>query len=230
MLAIAVIASNQDRNLGAVAGYSEAGGCRIIGRKVADELDRCGVEVLYVEPALESADTTEHEALYRSFGNAKRWLDGYPGHGYRTAAVHIHTNAASKPEEGTSHTGFCWSMNEPESRNLGRPIAKRVAAVLGLPVVEYRYTNWLYDKLLLPHPSTIIEVTRHDRKPDLEALYARVDAVAVAIAEGIVAWGGVGGEAASDELTRLRRENERLRAIIAEALRRAGDLTAMLSG
>ncbi len=225
MLAVAVIASNQDRNMGAIPGYTEAGGCRIIAKKLCALLTARGCQVLYVEPALESQDKTQHQALYDSFPKAATWLNKQRAEGARTCAVHVHTNAGSTPADGTSHTGFCWSMNVPESRQLGRSIAERVAAVLGLPVVEYQYTNWLYDKLILPHPSTIIEVTRHDRKIDLEALYGRVDAVAAAIADGVLLWGGSTGPADlhDERIRQLTRENGELRSQLLkeQATRRA---------
>jgi hypothetical protein len=203
-LALALVSSNQNTNLGAIAGYSEAGGCKIIGDKIAGLLST-GAAIKHFVPPLETEDDANHTKLRATMAQARTWLDQQKAAGRTTASVHIHTNAAGTPEAGTSHTGYCWSNDATtaqESKALGVAIAGRVAAVLGLPVQEYVYTDWLYDQILEPHPSVLIEVTRHDRRIDLERLYQTVDAVANAILAGALAWAGSG----TSELDTLRRQ------------------------
>lgn len=195
MLAVAVIPSNQDNNhppAGFPApydAYSEAGGADEIGRRVVSEFARRGVTVSYWRPLMESADTAGYAGLAAKMREACNWLRLQPL-GTTICALHIHTNAARTPQEGASHTGYCYGT--VEGARLGRKIALKVGQVLGLPIVAYDYTarQYLFDTLFPGIPSTILEITRHDRLPDLTALYARIDAVSVAIVDGALAWAG----------------------------------------
>ena len=204
-LAIAWIPSNQDGNRGALPGHNEAGNCRILALAANEKAVKAGVLSHYFAPALESGDLTQYASLRKTFADARVWLDEQVKKGYKTAAVHVHTNAAKRPEDGTSHTGYCYSQRVPESQGLGKAIADKLAAVLGLPVVPYDYTDWLFDVLLRPHPSTIIEVTRHDRRADLENLYAKSELVSDSLVSGVMAWAGSTTPAATtNELEQLR--------------------------
>lgn len=224
-LAVALVPSNQDRNLGAIPGYSEAGGCAIIASKVEQLLaDRHTLVRVYTAP-LESQDDSRHTKLAATMREARQWLDTMheDGRGYTPVAVHIHTNAGSTPQAGTSHTGYCYGS--PEGAALGKVLANRVSAVLGLPVVAYDYTGlgYLFNTLFAPLPSALIEITRHDRRADLERLYASVDAVAAAVVSGILAWAGESAAPSPpDDLATLRARNQALEA----ALRQCRDALA----
>ncbi len=222
MLVVALLPSNQDRNLGAIAGYSEAGGCAQIVARVEPLLRQAGAIARTFSAPLESADDAQHTALKRTMREARLWLESAPALA-RKAAVHIHTNAGSTPEVGSSHTGYCYGS--PEGAALGKLIANCVSAVLGLPVVAYDYTGqqYLFDVLFAPLPSCLLEVTRHDRLQDLQTLYAQVDRVASAVVAGLLAWAGL--PQGQDEVANLRAENERLRAALArcrDSLQAAG--------
>ena len=213
-LAIAWIPSNQDRNRGALPGHNEAGNCRLLAHGATQKAIAQGVTTRYFEPALESADAVQYASLHTTFAQARAWLDQQAAAGLRTCAVHVHTNAAGTPQAGSSHTGYCFTKNNMESSHLGFAIASKVGLVLGLGLVAYDYTDWLFDRLLRPHVSTIIEVTRHDRKPDLEKLYASAELVEDALLHGAMAWAGVAAAAPATpgELEQLRAEVVSLRA------------------
>lgn len=215
-LAVALIPSNQDGNLGAIEGYSEAGGCQILADKLEELLSAQGIAIEQFIPTLESQDDASHTFLKRMMQQARRWLDQHARDGYTVAALHIHTNAASDPRAGIPHTGYCWFAGCPGSRELGEAIAERVGRVLDLPVIAYDYSglSYLADVLFAPLPSVILEITRHDRRADLERLYQTVDVVSTAVVEGLLAWAGE--PAGTDEAAQLRAENERLRQRLAQ--------------
>lgn len=208
MLAVAVIVSNQDRNLGALAGYNEAGGAQQIGYRVHNRLEARGVRNIYVVPPLESGDLGNVK-LAATLRQTAATLSALQAQGLRACAVHIHTNAGGTPEQGTSHTGYCHTRRVPEGAKLGAAVCTRLPDVLTLPIVAYDYTGlgYLFETLFGDIPSTIIEVTRHDRRADLDVLYARVDAVADAIVDGVLAWAGETATQADPrdaEIARLR--------------------------
>ncbi len=212
-LAVAYIPSDQDRNLGAIAGYTEAGGCRILAHQAAQIAIAKGLTAHYFEPGLESEDDADHARLRVAFAEARLWLDRQTARGLVTCCVHVHTNAGPSPEAGSSHTGYCHSTELPGGMGLGVAICERLSAALGLPVQAYDYTGWLFDLLLRPHPSVLIEVTRHDREADLGRLYEARDAVATGLVDGPLAWAGI--TAAAEELAALRRTNAELEAALA---------------
>jgi hypothetical protein len=222
--AVAVIPSNQDRNVGAIPGHNEAGNCRIIARKIVSEFSRRGIAVTYWEPILESADTADHHGLAQTMRDAAAWLtDQQTRTGAKVAALHVHTNAGTAPDVGSSHTGFCYG-NDGRAAALGRTIAERIGQVLVLPVVPYDYSGlqYLFEVLFPGIPSVLLEVTRHDRLPDLQSLYAKVDAVAVAIVDGTLGWAGIAALtpreiALEAEVTRLKGLLGQIRALAGEA-------------
>lgn len=222
MLAVALIPSNQDtwhpphdwpRQFWS---YSEAGGAAQLVARVEPLLRQAGAIVRAFAAPLESADDGRHTALRATMREARLWLDSAPELAHK-AAVHVHTNAGSTPLAGNSHTGYCWFAGCPGGRELGQAIAERTGAALGLPVVAYDYSglDYLADLVFRPLPSVIVEATRHDRLADLTALYARVDAVAAAIAGGVLAWAGE--PAPPDETARLRARVAELEDRIARA-------------
>lgn len=211
MLAIAFIPSDQDRLQDAALNYTECGGTRILANRATEIARDRGLLAAYFEPGLESVDDAEHTKLRAKMTEARGWLDKQTAWGNVTACVHVHTNAAATPEAGTSHTGYCYTSALPGGRLLGRAICQRLSVALDLPVQEYDYStgDWLFDVLLRPHPSLIVEVTRHDRKADLERLYASVEAVASGLVDGAIGW----AKLATAEIAALSKRNAELEAL-----------------
>ena len=210
-IALAFVASDQDLNKGAIPGYTECGGCRILASRATEVARDRGLLAAYFEPTLESVDDAEHTKLQAKMTEARVWLDKQTSWGNATACVHVHTNAAAMPEQGESHTGYCYSDALPGGRLLGKAICERLSVALGLPVQEYDYSagGWLFDTMLRPHPSLIVEVTRHDRKADLERLYASVEAVASALVDGALDW----AKPATAEIAALQRQLAEVEAL-----------------
>jgi hypothetical protein len=208
-VSLAVLSSNQDRNIGVVRGYSEAGGMRILGDRVAAIAAARGLVCRTFHPALESQDGTQYEALYKAFPEARNWLDAQARAGRQTLLMHLHSDAG-----GGSHSGYCYSTKRPVSQSLGKALAERCQRALKTAtVLGFDRTDWLWDKHAGSHPTVYLEVCAHDVKTDLDALYASVDAVAAELVDGALAWAGEGTQTPAEaEVATLKRRNQELEA------------------
>lgn len=223
--AIALVASNQDRNLGAIAGYSEAGGMKILTEAVRDRLIAAGFTVAaFVANAaqLESQDKTELAGLHNLCRSAKSYLDSIAAD--RKLCLHLHSDAAPTPY---SHTAYLYQTTEAEK--LGAAIARRVQGALGTTkLVPIKTTNYVYQLDLAPHTSALIEVCAHDYRPDLEALYGRVDACADAVVAGVQEYLGIAQPAQPSEAETLRAQLAAANKQIADIRQYAKAASALL--
>jgi N-acetylmuramoyl-L-alanine amidase len=221
-IAVAIIPSNQDRNTGAIPGYSEMGGMMgQLGPRLLHVLASRGIEAVMIDSGPESIDKTPLENLHRQCRAAKARLSESKAD--VKLALSLHTNAVGKDKTPFSHTAYLWETEE--ARRLGEAVAKRVQKVLGTKqLLSIKSDRYVYQVDLEPFVSALLEVCAHDYRPDLDALYAKVDAVAEAIADGILDY--VGQPTTVDyraELERMRRELEAATTRLADANRRLGE-------
>jgi len=183
-LSVAVISSNQDRNVGVLPGHNEAGSMRFLADKVVAHLESLDVTAQHFAPALESTDKTQYAALYKTFPEARAWCDQRKAAGDQTLILHLHSDAG-----GGSHSGYCYSTKRPESTTLGRACAEALRDLLGTAkVIGFDRSGWLWDKEAGSHAAAYLEVWAHDVRSDLEAAYRLVDGAASAIALEVQAW------------------------------------------
>jgi len=212
-VAIAIVPSNQDRNLGVIAGYSEAGGMRdVLAPRLAETLEAAGYDAEVFFTGFESVDQTELEHLHSACRLAKEHLDTVQAD--IKLSIHLHTDASL---EHYSHTAYLYESEE--ARKLGEAIGRKVQAALGTErLVPIKTTGYVYHKDLQPHTSALIEVCAHDNRRDLEALYGRVPATVQAIVDGVIEYVTAQGVTVDwrAEAERLRRELETATATIAE--------------
>ncbi len=221
-LSLAVISSNQDRNLGVIPGYSECGGMRILAEAVVKAAADRGAVARHFAPDLESRDDVQYEALYETFPMARKWLDQQPG---VTLVMHLHSDAG-----GGSHSGYCYSTKRPVSTLLGKALAERCQRVLQTArVLGFDRTDWMWDRYAGDHAAVYLEVCAHDVETDLRALYASVDPLASELVDGTLAWvGGVAPPAADPtaelraKVEQLEADNAKLRAVLRDAYVRLG--------
>lgn len=220
-IAVAILPSNQDCNTGTIPGYSEMGGMMgQLGPRVQTALRQRGVNAYMFETKPESKDAVPLQNLHAQCRAAKKWLDGVPEP--VKLALSLHTNAVGKDKTPFSHTAYLWETDE--ARRLGEAVAKRVQAALGTKqLISIKSDRYVYQVDLEPFVSGLLEVCAHDYRPDLDALYAKVDAVAEAIADGILDYVG------RPDVVDYRAECERMRAELAAATARTAEANKRLS-
>jgi hypothetical protein len=187
-IAVALVPSNQNKNIGVISGYSEAGGMRdVLAPRLAEALERVGIQADVFFTAYESADKTKYENLHKACGLAKAHLDSVQAD--LKLCIHLHTDATP---EHYSHTAYLYQTEE--ARKLGEAIGRKVQMALGTErLVPLPTTGYIYHEDLKPHTSVLIELCAHDNKRDLEALYGRVPATVQAIVDGVVEYAATKG-------------------------------------
>lgn len=165
--AVALIASNQDRNVSPVnPEYNEAGGmgylCDLIGKQLSQRVKYVKV----FRGPNESGDQTPLQGLRAQLSEANTWLEGQPS--AEKYAISFHTDS------GGSHT---FGLYGSDSGDGARLLASLVASTcfeelgtdyltVGSTVAGIDFTSYLFNTMIKA-PSVLIEVCSHVSAHDI---------------------------------------------------------------
>lgn len=227
--AVAIIPSNQQRNVSSVPGYSqynEYGGMMHVANLLRSEYRALGLVAEVFDPGSEIFDSSgTHLFVQRAVERANVWLAEQGG----GVQVNLHTDSGK--EYSHSFGIYGTARGEDESKRLAEWLAPTVRDALGtlelrtferLGTTDYnKYIFYQYAKA----PTCLLELCSHQTKRDMEALWGRAPLLAKVMASRLRDWFGVVAPDPRDvriaelevENAALKRDNGALRAAVNEA-------------
>ncbi len=167
-LYLAVIPSNQDRNVG-VSGVSEDTQCAKLAAQIL-EVSRvypvAQIKVFTGSP--ESKDTTYLAGLISQQNQAKAWLDTAPA-GALTVALNFHTDSG----RNWSHLGYYWKADPPGyvSKQVGKACIDALLPIWGnTQVVNADYSGYVFARYVGKHCPALLELGSHEDAGDCAKL------------------------------------------------------------
>ena len=201
---IAVMPSNQDRNVSSLqpypfVGYNEGWNMHWLAiEKIVPACTAKGIIARAFWAGPESSDFPAGtlSVLKAQYANAKAWLNSMPATDV-TAMVAHHTDSGATPHTYGIFGGSPIARRD-KSFTLARAIADPVGTVFGHPPPQgvfdqlgtTNYNQYIFVTDSAPHPSVLIELCSHQSATDLAILYGQPVEIAEAIADGILAWAG----------------------------------------
>lgn len=195
MLAVAIIPSNQIRNVSNVPGfeaYNEHEKCHWLADRIAEECLARGVTAQAFPLPAETApgQTYDHQWIVEDVQRANVWLTQQGG----GVMVHLHTDSGL-----ASHTfGIFAGQRWPQSQYLVDALGRAVHELLATE--SYRcferlgdidYNTYVF-AVKAAHTPCLLEMLSHQNERDIRTFYAHADRLAVAIADALRVYAGIG--------------------------------------
>lgn len=187
-VAVAIVPSNQDRNISVYKNKSEMEGMRLLAGMVHENLERGGISSQVFEGKPESKDGLHDHlsGLILQTVDAAAWLDSLADD-YLKVALHLHSDAP-----GTAHTVGIYDPegHDPRtahdlSRNIATLCAMSHPQELNCEVRSYAYSGYIFSRNgSLAATNILIETFTHSDLPSCEWVYEQggMDRLSEAIA------------------------------------------------
>ena len=190
-LAVAILPSNQSRNVSPVIpAYNEGGGMHYLAPLIVERCKARGVNAAWFNARMEHepGQTYAHQWIAEQIARANVWLRSQGG----GVMVHLHTDSGT-----FSHTFGIWTTKFPESELLADTLGRRVHQALATE--QYRafhklgsvdYSTYLFSTRA-EHTPCLIELCAHTVERDIRTLFAQPQVAAEALADGLADYLGI---------------------------------------